>query len=180
PSVPVTRSFASLRFPCRGVMRTRVTSNVPVSVQQSGSALSISPSPSSSTQLSQISLPPVVVVVVVTGVLVVLAIVVEVVTVVVVGAGVIAVVTLLVFWSGLGSGIGLVTLAVLVAVPPVATTVWVTVRVTCARGRRLPRLRGKPPAQGSLTTGEASPAGVGSVTTTPVAVDGPRLLATSV
>src|SRR5262249_10842820 len=52
--------------------------------------------------------------------------------------------------------------------------------VTCAPGRRLPRLQGKPPAHGSLTTGEASPAGVGSVTTTPVAVDGPRLLATSV
>src|SRR5262245_19746475 len=123
PSVPVTRSFASLRFPCRGVMRTRVTSNVPVSAQQSGSALSISPSPSSSTQLSQISLPPVVEVVVVTGVLVVLAMVVEVATVVVVGAGVIAVVTLLVFWSGVGSKIGLMTLAVLVTVPLVATTV---------------------------------------------------------
>src|SRR5262245_24379815 len=52
--------------------------------------------------------------------------------------------------------------------------------VTCAPGRRLPRLQGKPPAHGSLTTGEASRAGVGSVTTTSVAVDGPRLLATSV
>ena len=116
-SVPVTRSFASLAFPCRGTMRTRVTLNVPVSVQQSGSALSISPSPSSSTQLLQISLPLVVVVVVVTGVLVVLTLVVVVVTVVVVAAGVTSVVTLLVFWSGFGSGIGLEMVAVLVTVP---------------------------------------------------------------
>src|SRR5262245_24150952 len=52
--------------------------------------------------------------------------------------------------------------------------------VTCAPGRRLPRLQGRRPCHGSLTPGEPSPAGVGSVTTTSVAVDGPRLLATSV
>src|SRR5262249_10283903 len=47
--------------------------------------------------------------------------------------------------------------------------------IRCAPGGREPRLQGKPPAHGSLTTGEDRPARVGSVTTTSVAVDGPRL-----
>src|SRR5262249_14690896 len=97
--------------------------------QQAGSSASISPFPLSSTQLSQISLPLVVVVVLVTGLIVVLTTVVVtglmvvLTTVVVVEAGVTPAVTLLVFWSGFGSGIGLEMVAVLVTVPPVATTV---------------------------------------------------------
>src|SRR5262245_52481247 len=100
-------------------------------VQQSGSSASTRPSASSSMQLSQISDPRVVDVVVVAGVVVVLlaGVLVVVVGTVVVVAGVTLLVTLLVFCPGFGSGTGLDTVAVLVTVPPVAVTVYVTVMV---------------------------------------------------
>ena len=83
--------------------------------------------------------------------------------------------------AAFGSSVALSTVAVF-EIEPVAPlgTANVAVTLTTAPAASVPRSHGNPPAHGALAETNASPAGVGSSSTTFAALDGPLLVTASV
>jgi hypothetical protein len=91
------------------------------------------------------------------------------------------VMTVLLLSPGVGSGVGLVTVAVLVTEPvALAGTENTTVTFVVAPFASVPNAHGKPPAHGAVADTKVKPAGVGSTSDTVCAFDGPLFVTASV